>query len=236
MKTKPSPDRHTFATEWDEIDHLYDKLLYWLYQRADPEKARSYAQRLEQLLPQADPRHDAIFGEECWSLVNEARGDLAKAIEHRENEIRLIHDLRRFASGKPYESIALKGYDYGDLSDRLNLLATLYHSLGNLDKAISTLQESKQICQRHGIPFDAEGILREYLDERPSKTLYLWVSENGVLSAREAPSDLVATTMPSVNVTGIEQTQETSNPTRRVPAGAMYHHAAGGSVVAIEGG
>jgi hypothetical protein len=175
MKTKPPLDRHEFANEWDEIGYLYDKLLYWLYQRADAGKARPYAERLERLLAKADPDHDAIFGEECWSLVNEATGNLRKAIQHRKKAISLIRKLHRMASGKPYEHIALKGYGYDDLSDRMGLLAMLYHDSGDLDNAIGTLEESKQLCKKHGIKFDSEAILRDYQEEKqalhfPKKT------------------------------------------------------------------
>jgi hypothetical protein len=166
MKAKRSPYRRNFANRWDEIRHLYQKLLYWLYQRGDAGKARPYAERLARLLAEADPGHEAIFGEECRSLVCEAKGDLAKAIKHRENEIRLIRRLHEISRGKPYEEFALEGYGSADLSDRLDLLATLYHDSGDLDRAISTLRESKRYCQGHGIRFDGEDILREYLEER----------------------------------------------------------------------
>ena len=166
MKDKPPPDRRTFADEWDEIGYLHDKLLYWLYQRADPKKARLYAPRLEQLLAAAAPDHDAILGEECWSLVYEAKGELAGAIESRKNEIRLIRRLHELSYGSPNEATALKDYDYADLSDRLDLLATLYHDHGDLDKAIATLRQSKKLCREHDLLFDAEDMLQNYLNEK----------------------------------------------------------------------
>jgi tetratricopeptide (TPR) repeat protein len=166
MKGKRPADRRKFANEWDEIGYLYDKLLYWLYGRADPERARPYAERLERLLPRADPDHEAIFGEECRSLACEAKGDLGNAIQHRENEIRLIRRLHEISRGKPWEEIALKDYDYEALSDRLDLLAMLYHDSGNADKAIRILRGSKRLCGRHGVPFDGEDTLREYLQEK----------------------------------------------------------------------
>ena len=101
MKDNPPPDRRKFADAWDEIGYLHDKLLYWLYQRADPGKARRYAQRLERGLPLAAPDHDAIFGEECWALVHETKGDLPRAIESRENEVRLIRRLYELSRGAP---------------------------------------------------------------------------------------------------------------------------------------
>lgn len=165
MKDKPPPDRRTFAEAWDEIGYLHDKLLYWLYQRSDPRKARRYAQRLERLLPLAAPDHDAIFGEECWALVHETKGDLPGAIESRENEVRLIRRLYELSRGVPHEEVALKDYGHDDLSDRLDLLAILYHDSGDIDKAITTLRESRKLCQELRIAFDGEEMLQEYVEE-----------------------------------------------------------------------
>jgi hypothetical protein len=166
MKSKPPPDRRKFANAWEEIAYLYDKLLYWLYRRADPGKARPYADRLERLLSKADPGQDAIFGEECRSLAREAKKDYSGAIAHRENEIRLIRRLHKVSRGMPYEKAMLEDYSYDDLSDRLDLLATLYDSSGHLDKAIKTLKESKKLCDTHGVRFDGEDLLQEYLEEK----------------------------------------------------------------------
>jgi tetratricopeptide (TPR) repeat protein len=163
MKVKPPPDRRKFADEWDEIRYLYDKLLYWLYQREDVGKARPYAERLERLLRKADPDHKSILGEECWSLVYEVKGDLQKAIEHRKHEIDLIRRFHKLSQNSPHKGFLLRDYGYGDLSDRLDLLATLYHDAGQLNKAIETLQQSKELCDSHGIRFDGEELLREYL-------------------------------------------------------------------------
>jgi hypothetical protein len=166
MKDKPPPNRRKFAGEGDEINYLYDKLLYWLYRRANRGKARPYARRLERLLPKAYPDHDAIFGEECWSLVRETNGDLQGAIKYRENELRLIRRLYEASLGKPYEEAALKGYGYDDWSDRLDLLAVLYHDSGDLDKAVAALQKSKKLCEAHGLEFDGEDVLLEYVEEK----------------------------------------------------------------------
>lgn len=165
MNAKPPPVRRKFANAWDEIRYLYDKLLYWLYQREDPGKARSYAERLEKLLTLTDPNHEAIFGEECRSLVFEAKGDLRKSLQHREKEVRLIRRLHEVARHAANPDLVLKDYGYGDLSDRLDLLATLYHDAGQIDKAIAILKESKKLCEKHRLPFDAEDVLQEYTEE-----------------------------------------------------------------------
>jgi hypothetical protein len=166
MKVKPPKVRRKFADQWDEIGYLYDKLLYWLYQRADAGKARLFAQRLELLLPKVTSEHQGIFGEECWSLLYEAKGDLPNAIKHRENEVRLIRRLHEISRNSRHEDLVHKRYGPADLSDRLDLLAVLWHDSGHLDEALSLLNESKQVCKKHGIKFDGEDIYQEYLEEK----------------------------------------------------------------------
>ncbi len=166
MATKPPPNRRSFSGEWDEIRYLYHKILHWFYPLRDRRKALHFCERLEPLLKQVASRREAIFGEECWSLLHEVRGDLAKAIDYRENEIKLIRRLREISVGTPSEEFVLDGYDVSDLSDRLDLLACLYHDAGGLDKAISVLQESKQLCDEHGIRFDGKDLLRDFLKEK----------------------------------------------------------------------
>jgi hypothetical protein len=166
MKTEPPPDRRKFTDERDQIDYLYHKLLYWLYDREDRVRARAFAKRLARLLSKSSAVHDAIFPEECWSLICEAKEDLPGAIKHRENEVRLIQRLHEISRAAPQQFSIFRLYGCGDLSDRLDLLAVLYHDNGNLDKAISALHESKQLCEKHGVEFDGEDILQEYLEEK----------------------------------------------------------------------
>lgn len=166
MKTDPPPDRRKFAGDRDEIEYFYHKLLYWLYEREDRARARAFAERLARLLSKASPGHDAIFPEECWSLICETKEDLPGAIAHRENEVRLIRRLHEISRNTPHENLVLRQYGYDDLSDRLDLLATLYHDSGHLDKAIRTLHESQQLCEKHGVKFDGEDILQEYVAEK----------------------------------------------------------------------
>jgi hypothetical protein len=166
MRREPCPSRRKFAGTWDEIDYLYHKLLHWLYERGSRSRARPFANRLERLLDRAASGADSIRAAESRSLIAEARGDLPAAIRHREKEVRLIrrlHDLAAKGTGAEY---ALRQYSPGDLSDRLDLLATLYHDSGDLDRAIGALRESKEVCDASRVPFDGHDLLSEYLDEK----------------------------------------------------------------------
>lgn len=165
MKTKFTRTRRKFYDEWDEIDYLYMKILDWFYGKGDRRKALPYCARLQPLLEKASSDHEAILGEECWSLICEVRGDLVGAIAYREHEIELIKRLHRSAVNSPSRDFVLRGYDYSDLSDRYDLLAMLYHDTGNIAKAIRILNESRRLCQRHNIPFEGRDLLRDYLAE-----------------------------------------------------------------------
>ncbi|HMC63972.1 MAG TPA: hypothetical protein VKI65_03460 [Gemmataceae bacterium] len=166
MKVKPTAERN--ATESDQIGQAYDRLVSSLYEHEDAGRARSFADRLEQLLTQNGTEVGSIFAEECRSLIHEARGDLKKAIKHRENEIRLIRQLHKLAQETGNEDFIFQQYSYADLKDGLEILAMLYHDVGDLGEAVKLLHESKQLCEDHGIKFDSETLLQDY--ERESLT------------------------------------------------------------------
>ncbi|HTU88965.1 MAG TPA: hypothetical protein VMF69_02610 [Gemmataceae bacterium] len=165
MKTDIIRTQRKFHGAWDEIGYLRIKILDWFYGRGNRRRALPFCARMEALLEKTPDAHEAIFGEECWSLIREVQGDLAGAIAYREREIELIRRLHRITVNTPGRDFALQGYDYSDWSDRLDLLAILYHDAGNLLKAIQILKESRRLCQRRGIPFDGADVLREYLAE-----------------------------------------------------------------------
>ena len=169
MKANPPRSRRTFAGVWDEIQYLRELLLFWLYERENPRKARRYGGRLRTLLGRADPRHEAILAEECRSLMSEAEGDEKAAIAHRETEILLIRRLHQIARGNPHDRAALEGYGPEELRDRLTLLAILYHDHAQLDKAIETLEDSRQFCRKNGIEFEDDDLLEEYSAERVAR-------------------------------------------------------------------
>jgi hypothetical protein len=149
----------------DEAEYVYLKLIYWLYQREDVSRARRFADRLEKLVRKIDSSRESIFGQEYRALICEARGDLAGAIRFREGQIRRIRKLHRLAANSPDWDYICRFYDHSDLSDRLDLLALLYDEAGDTRKAIGLLEESKEYCRRHGIPFEGQEVQDELQED-----------------------------------------------------------------------
>lgn len=212
------------------ISRLYHQLSRSIDAHPSSARTTALANQLEAVLSELkEGTIGSIFAAECRSLVSEAKGDMQNAIRHREEEIRLIRRLHSISQGTPGEEIAFSQYGFDDLRDRLELLAVLYHDSGQLNKALVVLEEAKRLCLEHEFPFEAEDILKEYLEERPSKTLYLWVSENGALSAREAESSLEATTMSSNSVAQLEQSIDNQRPAKKVSHQVIESAAPGAS-------
>jgi tetratricopeptide (TPR) repeat protein len=170
MKTTSVIYRGKTSNKWGNIKGIYYRLLNSLYKHEDYKSANKFAEELKILLHRVDPNHETIFGEECWSLISESQGNLAEAIKYREHEIQLIRQLHEETKNNPASAGVLKYYGYDDFCDRMDLLAILYHDIGELDKAIAVLQESKRVCQQHGIKFDGEDLMEKYLQEKPRTT------------------------------------------------------------------
>lgn len=162
METKKTTPR----APWAEIRRVYDEMLQWFYERKNQPKARRLCPRLEKLLQSVSGESPAILAEECQALLYEVRGDLPRAIRHREREISLRQRLIQVSRAAPSRELVLRDYGFADLSDRLDLLAILYHDAGDVDKAIHTLRQSQRLCKKHSIPFDGTDVLAEYLAER----------------------------------------------------------------------
>jgi hypothetical protein len=159
-------ERSVPAGEWIELTYLYDKILYWFYDRGDRPRALEIRDSFERLLNAVASEHEAIFGEHCWSILHELDGDHRRAIEAREREIGLILKLREISKDTAGAEYVLRGYGIETLCDRLDLLAILYHESGDPDRAIVALAESRRLAEAAGIPFEGGDLLREYLDER----------------------------------------------------------------------
>jgi hypothetical protein len=152
----------------DELELLYLKLLKVFYEKPNYKQASAVAEELEKVAAARPGFQDSIKGEEVRSLLAEVRGDLNSAARSREAEIRKILELHALSANTPGWPHVLRQYDYSDISDRLDLLAALYDKQGDEDRAIATLQESKQWCQSHQIAFDGQDLLDELLEHRGS--------------------------------------------------------------------
>jgi hypothetical protein len=155
MREQAPPTKRKFRSAWDQIDYLYHKMLYWFYDRADRRHARRFASRLKRLVAKADPHHETILGMSCRALIAELAGDLRRAIQYREREIRFIEQVLR--PGSP----PLPDMGFDDVSDRMDLLAILHWNLGDAAKAAEILEESKRYCAKHHIRFDGQDVIDE---------------------------------------------------------------------------
>jgi hypothetical protein len=154
----------------DESERLYHEILDALYERADVPRARKIAIQIDKMLATREDVRQSIRGDELRSLTAEARGDSATAIRHREGEIRKIFELHSMAINKPGWDYVLECYGYDDLSDRLDILASLYADHGDLDRAAEVIEESRRFCSAHGIPFDGEDVAQEIDQMRKAST------------------------------------------------------------------
>ncbi len=138
---------HRQAHSAHDIETLYLDLLHSFYEEEDHERSRDVAERLEAALAERPNFAGSIRGEEVRSLIAELRGDLAEAVRHRESEIEKIRQLHGLVEDNPGRDYVFRQYDYSDLSDRLDILATLYAEQGDLERAVEILQESQRFCE-----------------------------------------------------------------------------------------
>jgi hypothetical protein len=143
------------------IDALYPKLLNVFYRKLDQKQAEKTAALLETALAASPDHSQSIRGEEIRSIIAEVRGDFAEAARSREAEIRKILQLHALSVNTESWEYVSRQYDFSDVSDRLDLLASLYDAQGEIERAIFTLLESKSYCEAHQIPFDAQDLLDE---------------------------------------------------------------------------
>lgn len=150
------PARRTFVSGWDEIVYLYHRIVHWFYGQGSPARARPFAKRLERLLRREAADHQAIMGEECWSLVYELKGNLRKAIEYRLSEIRLMKWLLAAKAREEKSGSVERHYwpvDHPALADRLAILAILYNQSGDAKHARASIKAAKRLAEVHGFDF-----------------------------------------------------------------------------------
>ncbi|MEX0703948.1 MAG: hypothetical protein WD069_17745 [Planctomycetales bacterium] len=160
MKDKVAT-RQAAATDFAQLKALYLDLLRLVYEEEDRAQAEPVAKRLEAALAESPDFAESIRGEEVRSLIAEVRGDLTTATRSREAELRKILELHALTRGTSAWEAVVERYDFSDVSDRLDLLASLYDRAGDLERAIDTLRESRRFCDAQGVPFDAQDMLDE---------------------------------------------------------------------------
>jgi len=171
MTSRVTRGRKGEADAADEIETLYLELLRSFYEEEDRERARTVAERLEAALAERPDFAESIRAEEVRSLIAELRGDLNEAVQRRESEIDKIRQLHSLALNKPGQDYVFRQYDFSDLSDRLDILATLHAEQGNLERAVELLHESRQFCESHHVPFDGQDLLDEYEEARRDRSV-----------------------------------------------------------------
>jgi hypothetical protein len=162
MAKKPRHKRHDGPQIGDEVDALYHALLHAFYEDEDKQRARPIASRLVLLLANNPEVAESIRGQEIQSIIADLQGNLEEAIRHRRSEIGKIQALHRATWGTSAWDYAFRQYDYGDLSDRLDLLAILYADQGEWERAVETLEESRRFCEANNIEFDGRDLLEEF--------------------------------------------------------------------------
>jgi hypothetical protein len=170
MRTKANRNGTGLLPAAGEFESLYLSLVKLFYEKVDRKQTQKIASRLERLLAASPEYSGSIRGEEIRSLIAEFHGDFAEAARSREAEIRKILELHALTANTENWKYVARQYDYSDVSDRLDLLAILYDTQGELDRAISTLLESEHYCQSHRIPFDAQDLLEELRQARTGAT------------------------------------------------------------------
>ena len=169
MTSKATSSRSQKKSLLEGADSLYSEFLRLFYDEGDRRGARKIAPRLVAFL-NAEPEFAAsIRGEEVRSLLAELRGDFLEAIRSREAEVRKILELHALALKDSTWEYVSRQYDHADVSDRLDILAILYDRVGDLTRAKATLQESRDYCASHGIPFDGQEILDELRKSRRTR-------------------------------------------------------------------
>lgn len=173
MIEKAPPTRHKFSGIWDQIEYLYDKTFYWSWGQGNWRQAQRFADRLKRLIAKADPKSEALLGISCRALAAEVDGDLRKAIRFRQREIEM---MRRLTQPDVPEFARLS---VDEVRDGLDRLAIHYWDLGDLPKALETLDESRRYCAEHGLSFESEDIVDGICREKESAP-----ARNGAISQR----------------------------------------------------
>src|SRR4051812_12653142 len=114
MSSKAPTKRTTPSPPPGDFESLYLELLKYFYEEGNRDRARTVATQLEASLEASPDFSHSIRGEEVRSIIAELRGDLPKAIQSREAEIRKILELQERTSNTQSWKYVSRLYDYSD--------------------------------------------------------------------------------------------------------------------------
>jgi hypothetical protein len=129
----------------DERNYLADVVKYLFASgKLRDRTAAGHIARLGASLTSAGRDDGSILLQEYWALLYEARGNIARAIPHREREIELIDQL--FEIGGPIESVIPEhSINNAYLARELRILHSHYIAQGQRRKAAALLRRIRKL-------------------------------------------------------------------------------------------
>lgn len=146
MSQKAPKTRKRFRSVLDELSYLNERLMYWLYRRSQPGRARPFAARMQRLLPKARGLKRSLVGSGYYALVAEAFGRWDDVAKYTKLEIQFMDRLRRMKEGRPLVGI-------GFLASTLGNLGYALIEIGDGKGALRALRRSQRLCRTHGLPY-----------------------------------------------------------------------------------
>lgn len=159
----PPPTRRKFSSAADEQFYLYDKLLYWFYERENPSRSRWFANKMRSFLEKEAHDHENIIDNECLALIHEVEKDWERAEYYRRREIYYIEKLRELAKTEHpiVRKRILSDFTEEDLAGRYNLLSITLWEAGKLEDALIALEKSEQLCIAGGYEFEGMDLRKD---------------------------------------------------------------------------
>jgi hypothetical protein len=140
--------RRSFLGPSDERNYLRELLEYFKLRNETKSKAVSkYLQRFERLLNHAGLDDGSILLQNHWALFHEFRGDIERAIFHREREIKFVNRLLT-KYGPAKSSIPIYSIDDSYLRRTMRLLHRHYIAVGKLKKATGLVRRLNTLENR----------------------------------------------------------------------------------------
>lgn len=146
--------RRRFRSVLDELQYLEQRLMFWLYERMRPSRARPFAERMARLLRRVPDQKNTIIGSGRYALVAEARGRWGEFAEHTWRQLRLLDRLSKTRNGS---RLVLPGF----VIVTLESLGDAYIKVGDRPRALAAFARAKKLSRIHKIPFEREWLVEQ---------------------------------------------------------------------------